>query len=215
MLHDQLKSLAGTGEPGATAQLAAAQVCLAAGETATAYQLLVSSSANSNPELTACKIQVLLKLDRLDLAKQELTVLQRAAEESVLAELCGVYIHLATGASMAGEAEHSINSLAEQYGPSVYLLNLLAVALAVQGDFATAETKLQESLRDFAEIRPQHETVTNLVAVLTQQMKVTEAAAAVQQLLTAPTPSTCSLHFAANLERVTTAFDREAAKYKV
>lgn len=222
-LLDQLKSLAGTGEAGPTAQLAAAQVCLAAGETAAAYQFVCSTNTNTTntnttPEMLACKIQIFLKLDRLDLATRELQHLQRVAgEESVLAELCAVYIYLATGSSMAADAEHSINSLAEQYGPSVYLLNLLAVALALQGDCVQAEAKLQECLRDFAEVQPQHETLANLVCVQTQQQqsKTQEAAAAVQQLLTTTTPSPCSVQFAANLERVTAAFDREAAKYKV
>lgn len=213
-LVDQLKSLAATGEPGASAKLTTAQVCLAAGDLATAYQL-VNATGPFSPEQASCKIQILLKLDRLDLAKHELQQLQKVAEESVLAELCGVYIHLATGSSMAGEAEHSINSLSEQYGPSVYLLNLLAVALALQGDYAAAETKLNECLRDYTEIQPQHETLVNLVAVLQQQNKTAEAAPVIQQLVTAPQLSPCSLQFAANLERVNTAFDREAAKYKV
>ena len=81
--------------------------------------------------MIACKIQILLKLDRLDLATAELHHLKQVAgEESVLAELCAVYLQLATGSTLAAEAEHSISSLLEQYGTSVYLLNLLAVVSA-------------------------------------------------------------------------------------
>jgi predicted Zn-dependent protease len=217
-LVDTLKSLAATGEPGPTVLLAAAHVCLEAGDTAAAYQYLdnVPSSSSSSPELVAAKIQILLRIDRIDLASKELAQLQRTAEESVWTELAQIYIYLATGASAASDAEHAINSLSEQYGPSIYLTNLLAAALALQGDYAAAEAKLQECLRDLADEQPtQHETLVNLVAVLTQQGKTAEAEAVVAQILTATTPSTCSQHFAASLERVTTAFDREATKYKV
>lgn len=209
---DQVKTLAGTGEPGATAQLAAAQVCLAAGETGAAFPFCATPTT---PELTACKLQILLKLDRLDLAKKELQSLQKESEESILAELCSVYIHLAAGSSTAGEAEHTLSSLSEQYGPSVYLLNLLAVALSLQGDYAAAETKLQECLRDFSEVQPQHDTLINLVSVYQQQNKAAEAAAIAQEILATVTPTASSLNFTEGLERVTTAFDRETAKYKV
>ena len=214
-LLNELKSLASSSPDTATAQLAAAQVCLAAGEANAAYAFVTAVAAT--PELLACKIQLLLQIDRVDLAVQELAVLQRvASEESVLAELCAVSIGLTTGSSMAGDAEHTLNALAEQYGPSIYLLNLLAVALAVQGDYAAAETKLTECLRDFP-VQPgavppngHEETYMNLVSVLTQQHKTAEAAAMVQQLVSS-TPSA----FATNLGKITAAFDREAIKYKV
>jgi predicted Zn-dependent protease len=212
-LVDTLKSLAATGEPGPTALLAAAHVCLEAGDTAAAYQFVDNSSS---PELVAAKIQILLRIDRIDLASKELAQLQRTAEESVWTELAQIYVYLATGASAASDAEHAINSLSEQYGPSIFLTNLLAAALALQGDYGAAETKLQECLRDLADEQPtQHETLVNLVAILTQQGKTAEAEAIVSQILATTTPSSCSQQFAASLERVTTAFDREATKYKV
>jgi len=200
------------GDPNPTAQLTAAQVCLAADDTAAAWTFVSNAST---PEMIACKFQILLKLDRPDLAQQQLALLKRENEESVMAELCGVYLQLHQGASQASEAEHTLNSLAEQYGPSVFLLNLLASALAVQGDYAAAETKLQEALKDFAEVQPQHETHINLVAVLHQQNKKAEAAAVVDELMGTTKPTSTSLAFKEGLQRVTTAFDREAVKYKV
>ena len=121
------------------------------------------------------------------------------------------------GSSAASDAEHTIASLAEQYGPSVFLLNLLAAALAAQGDYAAAETKLQEALKDFPEIKHQHDTLINLIAVQTQQNKKADAAETLQQLLQehAIKPTSSSMGFCAGLERVQTAFDREAIKYKV
>lgn len=225
-LLDQLKSLV-AGCASSAALLAAAQVCLAADEIPAAYQFVVAAAAaggggssGGSVEGTACKIQILLKLDRPDLAQAELLTLQRVAEESILADLCAVYVLLYGGgsATAAADAEHTLTALVEQYGPSVYLTNLLAVALAARGEYAAAEAKLTDCLREFADMPPpqRHETQVNLVTVLTQQGKMADAAAVVEQIVGASSgTSSCSLHFAANLDRVTVAFDREAAKYKV
>lgn len=208
---DQLKTLA-SSDPNTTAQLTAAQVCLASDDTASAWNFISNATT---PEMMACKLQILLKLDRPDLAQQQLTLMKKENEESVLGELASVYLQLYQGSSQAGDAEHTLNALTEQYGPSVFLLNLLAAALAVQGDYAAAETKLMEALKDFGEIQPQHETYTNLIAVLHQQNKKTEAAAMVDTLLGSTLPNATSLAFKEGLQRVTAAFDREAIKYKV
>ena len=208
---DQLKSLA-SSDPNTTAQLTAAQVCLASDDTASAWNFVSNATT---PEMMACKLQILLKLDRPDLAQHQLALMKKENEESVLGELASVYLQLYQGSSQAGDAEHTLNALTEQYGPSVFLLNLLAAALAVQGDYAAAETKLMEALKDFGEIQPQHETYTNLIAVLHQQNKKAEAAVMVETLLGSTLPNATSLAFKEGLQRVTTAFDREAIKYKV
>ena len=208
---DQLKSLAG-GDPNSTAQLTAAQVCLASDDTAAAWNFVSNATT---PEMMACKLQILLKIDRPDLARQQLALMKKENEESVLGDLASVYLQLYQGSSKAGDAEHTLNALSEQYGPSVLLLNLLAAALAVQGDFAAAETKLQEALKDFAEIQPQHETNVNLIAVLHQQNKKAEAAGVVETLLGTTQPNATSSDFQEGFHRVTAAFDREAVKYKV
>jgi coatomer protein complex subunit epsilon len=208
---DQLKSLA-SSDPNTTAQLTAAQVCLASDDTASAWNFVSNSTT---PEMMACKLQILLKLDRPDLAQQQFALMKKENEESVLGELASVYLQLYQGSSQAGDAEHTLNSLTEQYGPSVFLLNLLAAALAVQGDYVAAETKLMEALKDFGEIQPQHETYMNLIAVLHQQNKKAEAAAMVETLLGSTLPNATSLAFKEGLQRVTAAFDREAIKYKV
>ena len=210
---DQLKTLASSDSDNTTtAQLTAAQVCLAADDTASAWNFV---SNTTTPEMMACKLQILLKLDRPDLAQQQLALMKKENEESILGDLASVYLQLYQGSSQAGDAEHTLTALTEQYGPSVLLLNLMAAALAVQGDYAAAETKLMEALKDFNEIQPQHETYINLIAVLHQQNKKAEAAAMVETLLGSALPNATSLAFQEGLQRVTAAFDREAIKYKV
>ena len=145
-VYDQMKSLASSHPTVLTVLLCTAQVALMANETSYAYQLV--SSLSNHPECMALKIQIYLKIDRIDLANKELVALQKiAGEESVLVELSMIYIGLMTGRSMGNDMEHRITTLCEQYGPSVYLLNLLSIAFIVQGNATMAESKLQECLQ--------------------------------------------------------------------
>ena len=61
------------------------------------------------------KLQIFIKIDRLDLAREQLQLLKQADEDSMLAQLGSVYVHLATGSTGAADAAHSLNSLTEQH----------------------------------------------------------------------------------------------------
>ena len=226
-VYDQMKSLASSHPTVVTVQLCTAQVALMANETSYAYQLVSSSApvVASHPECMALKVQIYLKIDRLDLAQKELVQLQKVAgEESVLVELCTIYLGVMTGRSMGNDMEHRITTLCEQYGPSVYLLNLLSIAFMVAGNATAAEGKLQECLRDFAhEMTPlaKSETLINLCTVTYQQPSKTggvddggeSGPSMVQDILSLQPPTYASRQFQTNYERVTTAYDREAVRY--
>lgn len=224
-VYDQMKSLASSHPTVMTVQLCTAQVALMANETSYAFQLVSSSSSTvaNHPECMALKVQIYLKIDRIDLAQKELMHLQKiAGEESVLVELCTIYIGLTTGRSMGNDMEHRITTLCEQYGPSVYLLNLLSIAYMVAGNATAAESKLQECLRDFAnnkdEMTPlqKSETLINLCTVTYQQpsKSVVDGPNMVQDIINVQQPPTyASMQFQTNYERVTTAYDREAVRY--
>lgn len=181
---------------------------MTAGDLQAAYSM-VSAVSKTLPEAWACQIQILLQWNRLDLAQRELKSFQSTFEESVIAELTSIYIHLYQGSTGGAAAEHSITALSEQYGPSVYLLNLMAAAHAVQGDYEAAETKLQMGIADFSEL-PQPETVVNTVSINTHLSKPYDVNA-----ILSDKKSYTSLQFAEGWNRVTTAFDREAVKYKL
>lgn len=222
-VYDQMKSLASSHPTVVTVQLCTAQVALMANETSYAYQLVSSSPpASTNPECMALKVQIYLKIDRIDLAQKELVQLQKTAgEESVLVELCTIYIGLMTGRSIGNDMEHRITTLCEQYGPSVYLLNLLSIAFMVEGNATAAEGKLQECLRDFSnskdEMTPlqKSETLINLCSVTYQQpsKSMVDGPNMVQDILTLQPPTYSSMQFKTNYERVTMAYDREAVRY--
>lgn len=184
--------------------LTAAQCCMAAGDLQTAYPMV--SDCQKLPEAWACKIQILLAWHRLDLAQSELRRFQNTHEDSVVAELTSVYVNLYQGASGGATAEHTLQALSEQYGPSVPLLNLAAAAHAVQGDWAAAETKLQQAQTDFTEKDPS--TAINAIAVATHLSKE-------YKIASVDRTTDAGLAFTEAYQRVESAFDREAAKYKV
>ena len=218
-VYDQMKSWASSHPTVVTVQLCTAQIALMANEVSYAHQLVSSSPSSSHPECMALKVQIYLKIDRIDLAQKELVQLQKTAgEESVLVELCTIYIGLMTGRSIGNDMEHRITTLCEQYGPSVYLLNLLGLAYMVQGNATAAESKLQECQRDFQEeMTPlqKSETLINSCTVTYQQpvKSMVDGPKLVQEILTSATPTYSSIQFQSNYERVTMAYDREAVRY--
>lgn len=202
---DQLKSLAANSTGVAGAQLAAAQVFLEAGLNKDALQCV---NGAATMEHSALVLQVYLRIDRLDLAQQQLRQLKAADEDAILTQLGAIYCNLATGSSGAADALHGVNTLLEQYGASPLLANLCACSLMQQGNYAEAEGRLQECLQEFPEnIIP--DTLINMIVCSQHQQKAT------QPWLT-QMKTTYPLHsFCAGVDRVQAAFEREVGKYKV
>ena len=97
-------------------------------------------------EHLAMCVQIYIKIDRLDLANDALNLMKQADEDSILAQLGSAYVAIAQGRSRSEEAVHIFSGLSEQYGPSVMLLNCLAVANMVSGKYEAAEANLNEAL---------------------------------------------------------------------
>ena len=211
-LLDTIKSLAGSNSNNPSVQLTASQILLAAGQVKEALQCVYAASSTTatsgiTMEHGLMALQIYIRIDRLDLARQQLSRLRASDEDSVLTQLGSVYVNLATGSTGAADAVHTLNSLSEQYGPSPMLLNLVACALMQQGDYAGAELKLQECIKDFAEFKTLPDTLINLICCTTQQAK--SAAPVVQEM-----QSKFPKHpYTLGLERVVQAFEREAVKY--
>ena len=202
---DQLKTLAASN-PNPSIQLTTSQVLLAAGQTKEALQQV---HLGATMEHIAQVMQIYLKLDRLDLAKQQYNLLRQADEDAILTQLANVYVSLATGSKGAPDAVHGLNSLTEQYGASPLLLNLMAVGFMLQGDYDNAQSKLEECIRDFSDVAVIPDTLVNLIVCNVQQNKPADE-------LVAQMKDQFPAHpFCANLDRVVSAFDREAIKYKV
>eukprot|EP00523_Entomoneis_sp_CCMP467_P014752 CAMPEP_0168785476 /NCGR_PEP_ID=MMETSP0725-20121227/10770_1 /TAXON_ID=265536 /ORGANISM="Amphiprora sp., Strain CCMP467" /LENGTH=293 /DNA_ID=CAMNT_0008835583 /DNA_START=30 /DNA_END=911 /DNA_ORIENTATION=+ len=204
-LVDQIKTLAAS-DPSPSIQLTAAQVLLAAGQTKEALQQVYMGATMEHISMI---LQIYLKLDRLDLAKQQYNSLRQADEDAILTQLGNVYVSLAAGTTGAADALHSLNSLTEQYGASPLLLNLTAVGLMSQGDYAGAAAKLEECIRDFSDVVVIPDTLINLIVCTVQQNKPANDLVA-QMKEQYPAHPYC-----AGLDRVVSAFERESIKYKV
>jgi coatomer protein complex subunit epsilon len=198
-----LQTMLGDGvTPGV--QLTAAHVFLMAGLKKEALQCV---HLGVTMEHVSCTVQIYLQLDRVDLARQQLALLKRADEEAILTQLAGVHVALATGSSLSKDAIHTLTQLSEQYGPSIFLLNLSACAFLQQGNYSMAEQKLDQARQEYN--ASDADTLVNLIVAYQYQEKST---AALVQELKSKFPS----HFLAQgLEMVEGAFEREAIKYKV
>lgn len=112
-------------------------------------------------EQSAMMIQVFLRMDRPDLAKEALKKMKSKDEDNVLCQLATAWIALSPGGK-AQDAVYVYEELIDKYGSSASLLNGLAVAKMHAGSFEEAETHLLEALRN-APLDP--DSLANLICV--------------------------------------------------
>lgn len=161
-------------------------------------------------EHLAMCVQIYIKIDRLDLANDALNLLKQADEDSILAQLTGAYLAIANGSSRADDAAHVLAGLSEQYGPSLMLLNCMAVANIVAGKYEAAETTLKEAMDSEFGGQSDADTLVNMVAV---SQHLGRKAGDIDKYLMA-LKATCADHpFVQGLVQVEGAFEREANKY--
>jgi len=160
-------------------------------------------------EHLAMCLQIYIKIDRLDLANDALGLMKQADEDSILAQLGSAYVAISHGKSRCEDAVHILSGLSEQYGPSVMLLNCLAVANMVGGKYEVAEGSLKEAL---VEGGGKHtDTLVNMV-VCGQHLG---RGAELEKYLNMLKTGHLDHPFVQGLLRVEGAFERESQKYQV
>ena len=190
----------------ATVQLTACHVFLLHGDM-TREALQCVHLGTTMEHLATC-LQIFLKMDRLDLAEEQLRFMKQADEDAILTQLCQAFISLATGSSRAEDATYVLTHLTEQYGPSPFLLNCLALASISAGKYDSAEAALKEAL---AEDTNNSDALVNLCVCYQHLGKEDELNAIVKRI-----KETHPEHFyVQGLQRVETAIEREGIKYAV
>eukprot|EP00603_Paraphysomonas_imperforata_P000988 CAMPEP_0114428968 /NCGR_PEP_ID=MMETSP0103-20121206/9223_1 /TAXON_ID=37642 ORGANISM="Paraphysomonas imperforata, Strain PA2" /NCGR_SAMPLE_ID=MMETSP0103 /ASSEMBLY_ACC=CAM_ASM_000201 /LENGTH=299 /DNA_ID=CAMNT_0001598249 /DNA_START=47 /DNA_END=946 /DNA_ORIENTATION=+ len=164
---------------------------------------LVATDSYPSMELAGYAVQLLLRLDRPDLAQQRYALMKSADEDGSLTQLAGAALNLRLGsAKNIQEAANTYQDLGEKYGTSVMLLTSLAVAEMAQGNFETAESHLQEALgKDSANA----DALANMITVSHHLSKSSEVIARLVSQLRKTAPDHPLLVGLANFE---SAYDR-------
>lgn len=96
-------------------------------------------------EMQAQTVQLLLRLDRPDLALKLTSKMNDADEEASLAQLSTAWVNLSQGGAKFQDAAYLFQELGEKFGASALLLNGQAVANMHQNNFEEAERLLIEA----------------------------------------------------------------------
>lgn len=206
---DNLKLLLASPESASNTslQLTACHLFLGANLTREALQCVHMGLTMEH--LSMC-IQIYMKIDRLDLAEESLNLLKQADEDSILAQLGSAHLAIANGKSRSDDAVHILRGLGEQYGPSVMLLNTLAVANMVGGKYEAAEGNLREALADETGGAKDADTLINMVVCAQHLGKKGEETFKYLNMLKS---GHAGHPFVEGLVQVERAFERESHKY--
>ena len=153
-------------------------------------------------EQLALHIQILLKIDRVDIAERELKSMYQLDEDATLTQLTTAWVNMAMGGEKLQEAYFILQELAEKFSHTVQLLNGLAVYHMLAGKYQEAEKLLKDAL-DKNNNDP--DTLANLIACSPHTGKSAELVKRYESQLSAVAPG----HgWVTNKTAMSAAFDR-------
>lgn len=184
--------------------LIAATIYMHLQDTDSALRCLYQSTAL---ECLALSTQIYLSMDRLDLAKKELSKMQEADEDATLTQLAMGWFNLAVGGEKCQDAYYIFQELADKHTSTVMLLNSQAACYLRMGKLEEAESTLKEALEKDAN---DADTLVNMVVLSQLSGKSTEVVNRFVSQLKSGHP-TC--RFSADLVAKEEEFDRCAAAF--
>ena len=103
----------------------------------------------TTPEHAALRIQILLKMNRLDVAQRELAELTNSSDDdAVVTQLAQGWVYAAMGGSKCEEASYIFQELMDKFDPTVMLMNSLAVCKLHMEQYPEADELLQSALEE-------------------------------------------------------------------
>lgn len=117
--------------------------------------------------LSMC-VLIYLKIDRLDLASKALKAMQDLDDDDTLTQLATVWLSIAIGGEKVSESIFLLQELLEKFGPSVPVLNALAVCDIHQRNYTNAfqYTKQARELSLKQGVKVSAETLLNSIVCL-------------------------------------------------
>lgn len=162
---EEVEKSAASGESANTTSiLVNATILYHEGNYETALRVL-HAAPSDHLESMALRLQTLLKMDRVDLAKKELKNMTEKDDDATLTQLCQAWVNMSLGGDKIQDAYYIYQELIDKHGATPLLLNGQAASYIGQEKFDEAEAALQEAV----EKDPNNvDTLINLI-VLSQQ----------------------------------------------
>lgn len=162
---------------------------------------------STNLESMALSVQCLLRLQRVDLAKQLVSKMQEISDDATLTQLAQAWVALAQGTEQMQDAFHIYQEFCEKFKPTPALLNGQAVVHLGLERYEEADSVLRESL---LKKHNDYDTLINLMVLAHLTGKPTEAITRNLEQLRQFYPKS---DFVTDLDKKSAEFDRLCLQY--
>jgi coatomer protein complex subunit epsilon len=158
-------------------------------------------------------VLIYLRIDRLDLAAKALKAMQDLDDDDTLTQLSTVWLSIGLGGEKITESAFLLQELLEKFGPSVPVLNSLAVCDIHQRNYTSAFQYTKQA-RDLAlkhGVKVSPETLLNSIVCLQHLRRGADVIAKIQSELTAAHPDHAWIKRQGEMEKM---FDKQAANFR-